>query len=832
MSLDRRDVLRLGAGAAAGTALSSGNSQAASAATAGPQGGGADTTDDHARIVAAYRTLQVGTGRRSPKRDRAVAALDEVALDYLAAMDVNRDQLWPDLPTGPGSTYFPTMYYRLRTIAVDWATPGSALSTRPELPGHLVTALNTLHRTQYNEHTAELGNWYSYEIGVPYWLLQTVVALGDRLPAADRERVLRPVLRFVADPNRRTATAGLVETGANRADKALITVVSGALAGDAARVGAGLAAVTDVAGHGAADLTRRSTAGDGYRTDGSFLQHEVVPYPGHYGLVLLSAIAALTYVTAETSTQLPSPVRQMFEETVTDTYAPFLFAGSMMDPVRGRMLSRQGESGHDAGHQLIAAVVLLAATAAEPARSRLAGRAARWIAEGTWAPYLDVTGLARFSGGLQPVGVPEVELAEQLPSPRTAMVVREHRVFPQMDRMVHTTPGWSASLGVGSRRICRYESINGMNLHGWYTGDGVLHTFLPEQQGHYSDAYGPTVDATLLPGTTTKDTPPPPLLADPPRTSTSYAGGVRFDAQHGAHGLDFVSQDGTLSARKSWFFTPDAVICLGAAITDASGAAVRTTVENRNLGEGGGARNSGEDGSARFLADRSPDAQGGSQLLVDGRPDASPLGTVRHVSGTRWLHLAGTAGYVLLDGVGHQRLSLLREDRTGSWLDIDTGANTHGTADRWTRRYQKIVLDHGTRPAGASYAYAVLPGASADRTRRASGRWRVLANSALVQSVRLDGELRAATFFGAGSAERVRVSGPAAMMWGRTAHGWTFTLADPTQTQDTVRVTVDGAGRRLLHADPSVTVVATHPRLVVDVKVGGSLGATHTFMTG
>ncbi|MCT9088497.1 polysaccharide lyase 8 family protein [Streptomyces sp. ASQP_92] len=806
MSLDRRDVLRFGATAAAAATVPLGLGEPASAAPRGPSGAG-----DHARIVAAYRELQVGVGRPSLRRDRAVAALDKVALAYDAAMDVTGDQLWADLPTGPGSTYFPTMYYRLRTIAVDWATPGSALSGRPGLPERLVTALTTLYRTQYNEGTPEMGNWYSYEIGVPYWLLQIVVALGDHLPAADRERVLRPVLRFVADPNHRTNTPGLVETGANRADKALITVVSGALAQDPARVAAGLAAVTDVAGHGAADLTRRSTEGDGYRTDGSFIQHEVVPYPGHYGLVLLSAIAALTHVTAATGTQLPPPVREMFEAAVTEVYAPFLFAGSMMEPVRGRMLSRQGETGHDAGHQFIAAVVLLARTAAEPARSRLASLAARWIDEGTWAPYLDVADLGRYSGGLQPVGVPEVEFAERLTSaPRavTAAAVREHRVFPQMDRMVHTTPGWSASLGTGSRRICRYESINGMNLHGWYTGDGVLYTFLPGRQGHYSDAYWPTVDATLLPGTTEKDATPPTLLPDPPRTTTAYAGGVRFDDAHGAHGLDFVSQDGTLSARKSWFFTPDAVICLGAAITDASGAPVRTAIENRNLGERGAAR-----------------------LLVDGRPDRALPGTPVAVPDARWLHLEGTAGYVLLDGPRRQPLTLLREDRTGSWLGIDTGANTHGTAERYTRRYQKIVLDHGVRPAAASYAYAVLPGASADRTRRACGRWHVLANTEKVQSARLDGQLTAASFFTAGGVERVRVSGAAAMMWGRTAHGWTFALSDPTQTQDTVRVTVEGAGHRVRHADPSVTVVATHPRLVVDIEVAGSFGGTHTFTT-
>jgi hyaluronate lyase len=92
----------------------------------------------------------------------------------------------------------------------------------------------------------------------------------------------------------------------------------------------------------------------------------------------------------------------------------------------------------------------------------------------------------------------------------------------------------------------------------------VLYTFLDDQQGHYSDAYWPPVDAALLPGSTEKNSTPPALLVTPPLTTTAFAGGARFDDGHGVHGLDFVSQDGTLAARKFWFFTPDAVLCLGA----------------------------------------------------------------------------------------------------------------------------------------------------------------------------------------------------------------------------------------------------------------------------
>jgi hyaluronate lyase len=794
MSLSRRDLMRYGTmttlSTVAGAAIRTGTAQATTL----------DTSSDFAKIVTAYRALQIGTNQPSAERTQAVAALDQVAQSYDSTMDVTGTQLWPDLPSGSGSDFFPTMYYRLRTIAVAWATPGSALSAKTGMAQRIIAALEILYDTEYGAKTSEIGNWYPYEIGVPYWLLQILVSMGDALAPDQLAKYLKPVLAFVPNPNLRTNNTSLVETGANRADKSLITVVSGALAQDANRIAAGIAAVTDQVGAGAASLVARVTASDGYHTDGSFIQHGVVPYPGHYGLVLLTAVAGLIEVTSGTSVRLPDAVKQQFYDTIADVYAPFVTSGAMMEPVRGRMLSRQGETGFDAGHQLTAAIVLLARSAPEPAKSTLAGFVARFIGDDSWAPYLNVIDLARFSGGLQPVGVPEVEYAKALlatrpkPAPRTP----QHRVFPQQDRMVHVTDRWSASLGVGSTRICRYESINGQNLHGWYVGDGVLYTFLPDDQGHYSDAYWPTVDATLLPGTTTKDGAPPALQATP-LTTKAWVGGARLDSGHGAHGLDFVSQDGTLTAKKSWFFTPDGVFCLGADITDASGATIRTTIDNRNIG-----------------------TNGRHTLLSDDRPVPTTLNRTTILSHPRRLHLDGVAGYLLVQPAA---VTVLREDRTASWFSIDTGANTHGTLTPFTRRFQKILLGHGANPAGASYAYVVLPGASAWQTRSAVGDWQVLANSAVVQAARLPGHVTAASFFAAGAVHGLSVSGPASVI----TDGNTYAVADPTQVQTTVRLTVNRPHARIVSSDPSVTVVSRGRQLVVDINVAGSQGATHTF---
>jgi hyaluronate lyase len=803
---------------AAATALPLAGQATASAAPASA-GGGSPTVisngtpsvianggnTDTAAIVAAYQALQLGTGKHSPQRDAALAALDEVAVGYDNTMGVDpAGPLWTDLPMGPGTTYFPDMYYRLRTIAVDYATPGSALSAVSGMGARIVAAMTIMNQLEYSGTTPEVGNWYSYEIGVPYWVVQIVVSMYEELTAEEIATFLAPVARFVGDPNVQTSAPTTLETGANRADKSLLTVVTGAMLGDTARITTGIQCVTDVAGSGLNSLTNRVRRGDGYHTDGSFIQHGVVPYPGHYGLVLLTAVANLITVTNGTSYELDASVRQTFYDAVTDVYAPFVTSGAMMEPVRGRMLSRQGETGYDAGHQLTAAVILLADSAPAPLGGQLAGLAASWIDEGTFAPYLDVSDVIRFAGGLQMVGVPEVETALTMlaTKPKRPTFTPVHRAFPQSDRMVHVTRDWSASLGLSSTRICRYESINGQNLHGWYVGDGALYTFLPGDQANYTDAYWPTIDPIAIPGTTETDGTPPPLGAEP-TTTGSWTGGVAFDSGHGAYGLDFTSQAGTLTAKKAWFFTPDGVICLGAGITDTSGATTRTVIENRNLG-----------------------ANGSTTLLVNGLPGPTNLGTGAVLPRARWLHLDGVAGYIML---ADAPVTVLREDRTGTWLGVDTGADTHGTSVPYTRRYQRIQLDHGVNPTGASYAYAVLPGASPWQTVAATGRWRVLSNTTTVQAVSIADGTVAAAFYAAGSVADVKVSGPAAVQWGWQPTGLRFAVADPTQLQTTVQLTLTGVGRRIVHADPGVTVVSSGRQLVVDIAVGGTFGATHTF---
>jgi hyaluronate lyase len=170
-----------------------------------------------------------------------------------------------------------------------------------------------------------------------------------------------------------------------------------------------------------------------------------------------------------------------------------------------------------------------------------------------------------------------------------------------------------------------------------------------------------------------------------------------------------------------------------------------------------------------------------------------------------------------------------REDRTGSWREINTGNDTGGSTTPHTRRYLSLVVEHGTDVG--EYSYILLPGASRWRTaaRAADPGVTVLANTAEVQAVRSGRDrLTLANFWTAGAAGGISTSGPTSVVVGTEGRTITVAVSDPSRTVGALRLIVDNRVARVLSADDTVTVVAAGKQIVLDIAVGGSRGATHT----
>ncbi|WP_328625245.1 polysaccharide lyase 8 family protein [Streptomyces sp. NBC_00353] len=807
MNLSRRTLLAATGATAAVSATTLATSAGAAHAQSGDAAGEASeavATVGFDALLKRAETLLTGGAFDPSDADfaAAAAALNATAKGLWDTLDrsAGRTALWPDLSpvTDPGN--FGQSYTRLRTLATAWATPGTSLAGSAEVADALVAALRFAHDTAYNPAKRETGNWWFWEIGAPRALMDCAVLLRDRLPAADLAAYLAVVDRFCPDADRRTNSPTFAETGANRTDKAVIVALRGLLGQDAAKLASARDALSDVRDSGRNSLFQYTSSGDGFYEDGSFVQHDVVAYTGTYGAVLLGGAAYLLSLLADSEWAVADPSVSVMYEAVERSFAPVVFDGLMMDSVRGRAISRERAGDHRDGAAAVAAILLLATGAPATYADRWRELVKGWLTRNRTTPFAALATL------------PQLALAKAVlndrnihPGPRTT----GHFVFADMDRVVHRQARWACALSLSSKRISAYEAGNGENLHGWYTGDGMTYLYDGDDLGQFNDGFWPTVDPYRLPGTTV-DTRERTDLGTAAGTSTyrpanTVAGGAVLHDRYGAAAMELIGPAGTtLRTKKSWFLLDNAVIALGAGISSSDGRTVETIVENRNLG---------------------PD--GTQRLLVDGVRQPAEQGWTEEFGHARWAHVDGVGGYVFPDPTA---LHALREERTGSWRAINTGADTGGDTDPVTRRYLTLWVDHGVSPAGAGYSYVLLPGASAAATAvwSHSRPVRIVANDATAQAVEARRQgLTAVNFWGAGTAAGITASGPASVLVQRRGQELAVAVADPSRTLTSLTVELPFRVSRVVTADDTVSL-APGPRPVLTVAVGGSRGHTHT----
>ncbi|WP_187280992.1 polysaccharide lyase 8 family protein [Nonomuraea sp. C10] len=682
--------------------------------------------------------------------------------------DHDRPSLWPDLPLDdPRTGDFNRAYNRMRTLALGWATPGTAMHRDEQVAETAARALDFLYEHAYHEKLDPRGsNWYWWEIGVPRSLTDTCALMYDGLPQDRLRRWLRPLRRWCPDPERRVSHPGVVETGANRASKAMAVAMRGLLTHDARLVKRAKDAVSDL-------LRTTRGPGDGFHRDGSFIQHDVYPYTGSYGVDYLESVAKLIAMLAGSPWAIPDSGK--VHDIVDRSFVPFVFDGLMMDCVRGRAISRQGHRDYHAGQRTVEAILTLLEAAPERHARRWRPMVKGWLTRNQAVPYETLAPPASIAKARALLEDPSVPVG-----PRTTGTY----VFPDMDRVVHRRPTWAFAIAMSSERIGAAEAMNRENLRGWYTGDGMTYLYTDDLT-HWNDDLWPTIDPYRLPGTTVDRRRRADLRHGERRLPpTPWAGGVALDGGYGVAAMRLVAGGSSLRAKKAWFLLDDAVIALGAGITASDGRRVETVVENRNT------------------------------------HDCHPALT----RGDDWIHLSGVGGYALLDRTAPK---LVREKRTGRWRDIDKGATTGGDTTRVTRHYTTILVDHGIDPRKARYAYAVLPGASFARTSTYREEVEILANNGTAQAISRDG-LLAAVFWRAGTVKTpdgpLAADGPCALLVHRDGGRARLAVSDPSRTAGEVRITLPWAVKSLGEHDRGVR----RAKRAIKIELDGTRGRTRT----
>ncbi|MDT8389748.1 MAG: polysaccharide lyase 8 family protein [Lentisphaeria bacterium] len=353
----------------------------------------------------------------------------------------------------------------------------------------------------------------------------------------------------------------------------------------------------------------------------------------------------------------------------------------------------------------------------------------------------------------------------------TVNIMVGNKQFWSSDMMAHRRPQWYASVKMSSERVIGGEMINSENMNGLHLGDGVLFVYRTALE---YDGIQAIWDWHRLPGTTTdqsiKDLTPGRVRC---RLPTDFVGGVS-DGSNGLAAFDY-KRDG-LSARKSWFFLDDAIVCLGAGIHADESGSVLTSVQ-QSLLRGAVVTASGE-------------AKPGAAALQSGD----------------WVHHADI-GYLILDGA---KTTLRIANQEGSWKKvIGRRPEAPVAGDVFS-----IWVDHGRAPKNGSYAYAVFPEASAaDMARRAANPgFLILRNTPELQAV-ASAEGVQAVFY---------VPGELALPNGQTILTDTPCIASVSQSPD---------GRSVCVAEPTGKKVGLELKIggetiIVELPVGGDAGKT------
>lgn len=684
--------------------------------------------------------------------------------------------LWSDLASTTDSSQITTAYGRIRTMAVAYETIGSSLNNNAALLADIKIALDWMYANQYNESKTAYGNWWDWEIGIPSALNDLTVLLYNDLSPTQITNYMNAVNTF---------TPVVTRTGANRVWAASVVGVRGVIVKDGAQVSAcrdGLSEVFDYV-----------TSGDGFYTDGSFIQHSKIPYNGGYGSALLSDVAKLMYLLNGSTYQVTDPDSQNVYAWVYEAFEPLIYKGAMMDMVRGRNISRYYSEDHIAAHATIGAIMRLSKAAPPADAAAFKSMVKYWLQTDNYQNFVtdaSIGNIIEANAILNDSGI--VSRGE---------LVR-HKQYPGMDRAVHLRPGFGFGISMFSSRIYNYES-GSENKRGWHTADGMTYLY-NNDLSQFSDGFWPTVNSYRLPGTTVlkNSTVPANKLSN-----TSWVGGTEILGTYGVSGMYLQTPGTNLQARKSWFMFDDEIVALGSDIDSTDGIVVETVVENRKL-----------------------TSSGNNALTVNGTAKSTALGWSETMTGTNWIHLEGNVpgsdiGYYF---PGSATVKGIREARTKSWSLIDFRPTAPTTPI--TNNFMNLWLDHGSNPTNKSYAYVLLPNKTSSQVSSyaSNPNITILKNASTVQAVK-ETELNiiGANFWsGNQTVDMITSSSKAAVMTKEnTGTDIEVSVSDPTQLNTgSINIELNRRGYGTISADAGITVTQLSPTIKFSVNVNAAMG--------
>lgn len=272
----------------------------------------------------------------------------------------------------------------------------------------------------YNGKENYVGNWWEYEIGIPKLLLEILIMLFNEL-GITRVIEYSNILNFYcADakyifyrrnyPNINRELA----TYANLADNIYVAALKSILTNDRKQLNDLYYLISN--------CLDTVNSDDGFYEDGSFIQHKNIAYNGSYGEVLLSSLTKVLTIFVNLKYNCDGYFIKI-RKHIVKSFLPFIFDGFIVDSVRGRAASRRHKDGYYS-FEII-------------------------------------------NNCIQ-------ELLKMSKSSNYLIHPESTCVFNYMDRFVKKNRQYYISINSNSQYISSYESINGENILGSYSGNFTI----------------------------------------------------------------------------------------------------------------------------------------------------------------------------------------------------------------------------------------------------------------------------------------------------------------------------------------------------------------------
>ncbi|HCZ8321785.1 TPA: polysaccharide lyase 8 family protein [Staphylococcus aureus] len=513
-------------------------------------------------------------------------------------------------------------------------------------------------------------NWWDYEIGTSKSLTNTLILLNGDISSDEKKKYTAPIKTFAPKSDEILSSVGKAEPakGGNLVDIAKVKLLESIIEEDKDMTKNSIDSFNKVFTYVQSNSTGKER--NGFYKDGSYIDHQDVPYTGAYGVVLLEGISQMMPMIKETPFKETSQNDTILKSWIDDGFMPLIYKGEMMDLSRGRAISRENETSHSASVTVMKSLLRLSDAMDESTKAKykkIVKTSVKSDSSYKQNDYLSsYSDISKMKALMEDSTLSTNDLTQQL------------KIYNDMDRVTYHNKDLDFAFGLSmtSKNVARYESINNENLKGWHTGAGMSYLYNSDMK-HYRDNFWATADMKRLAGTTTLDNEEPKENKNSDKT---FVGGTKFDDQHASIGMEFENQDKTLTAKKSYFILNDKIVFLGTGIknTDSSMNPV-TTIENRKAN--------------------------GYTLYTD---DKQTTNSDNQETNSVFLESTDTKKNIGYHFLNKSKINVKKESHTGKWSEINKSQKTEDKKDE----YYEVTQKHSN--SDNKYGYVLYPSLSKD----------------------------------------------------------------------------------------------------------------------